>query len=207
MNEHVMTESGKRCKSAAASIMELLKFQCQGFILPPAEVKNLLGLAKDDMAWHLNEGIGQLKKELARRFVAMEVNPILGITVQLYRVPLQSYVLCSPRSLGNKKSCHYPGGDIRTQTHGQELCEHLRYKHRQHIQALSASCEKAHAGRAGVGGPWKEQNSNQIPSALDILQVFRYIRALFIVLRSSMYGYISSKKGRGGQAVGPCGRG
>ncbi len=99
LNEHVMTESGKRCKSAAASIMELLKFQCQGFILPPTEVKNLLGLAKDDMAWHLNEGIGRLKKELARRFVAMEVNPILGITVQLYRVPLQSYVLCSPRSL------------------------------------------------------------------------------------------------------------
>jgi hypothetical protein len=99
LSEHVMTESGKRCKRAAASIMELLKFQCQGFILPPTEVKNLLGLAKDDKTWHLNEGIGRLKKELARRFVAMEVNPIQGITVQLYRVPLQSYVLCSPRSL------------------------------------------------------------------------------------------------------------
>ncbi len=79
--------------------MELLKFQCQGFILPPTEVRNLLGLVKDDRAWYLNESIGLLKKELARRFVAMEVNPIQGITVQLYRVPLQSYVLCSPRNL------------------------------------------------------------------------------------------------------------
>jgi len=99
LNEHAMTESAKRCKSAAASIMELLKFQCQGFILPPTEVRNLLGLAKDDRTWYLNEKIGRLKKELARRFVAMEVNPIQGITVQLYRGPLQSYVLCSPRSL------------------------------------------------------------------------------------------------------------
>jgi hypothetical protein len=99
LSEHVMMESGKRCKSAAASIMELLKFQCQGFILPPTEVKNLLGLAKDDKTWYFNERIGRLKKELARRFVAMEVNPVQGITVQLYRVPLQSYVLCSPRSL------------------------------------------------------------------------------------------------------------
>ncbi len=94
-----MTETGKSCKKAAASIIELLKYQCQGFILPPAEVKNLLGLAKDDKSWHLNERIGQLKKELARRFIAMEVNPIQGITVQIYKVPLQAYVLCSPRSL------------------------------------------------------------------------------------------------------------
>ncbi|HVN72686.1 MAG TPA: hypothetical protein VMU10_11750 [Desulfomonilia bacterium] len=94
-----MTESVKICKKAAASIMELLKYQCQGFVLPPAEVKDLLRLAKEDKAWHLHESITRLKKELARRFVAMEVNPIHGITVQLYKVPLQTYVLCSPRSL------------------------------------------------------------------------------------------------------------
>jgi hypothetical protein len=99
LSEHVMKESVKRSKKAAASILELLKFQCQGFILPPAEVRNLLGLTKEDRAWHLHESIGQLKKELARCYVAMEVNPIQGITVQLYKVPLQSYVLCSPRSL------------------------------------------------------------------------------------------------------------
>ena len=99
MSEHVMMESAIQCKRAAASILELLKHQCQGFILPPAEVRNLLGLSKDDRAWHLHECIGRLKKELARCYVAMEVNPIQGITVQLYKVPLQSYVLCSPRSL------------------------------------------------------------------------------------------------------------
>ncbi len=82
LSEHERTESGTRCRSAAASIMELLKFQCQGFILPPTEVKNLLGLDKDDRTWHLNESIGRLKKELARRFVAMEVNPIQGTALQ-----------------------------------------------------------------------------------------------------------------------------
>jgi len=92
-------ESGKRTKSATATILELLKYQCQGFILPPAEARSLLGLAKDDRSWHLHERVCMLKKELARRYVAMEVNPIRGITVQLYRVPLESYVLCSPRSM------------------------------------------------------------------------------------------------------------
>lgn len=99
LNEMNMNESGKRSKKAAASILELLKYQCQGFILPPSEVRSLLGLAKDDGAWHLHERVTLLKKELARRYVAMEVNPIQGITVQLYRVPLQSYVLCSPRAM------------------------------------------------------------------------------------------------------------
>jgi hypothetical protein len=99
LSQHGVTEAARNCKQAAASILELLKSQCQGFILPPAEVRNLLGLSHDDRKWHLHESIGQLKKELARRFVAMEVNPVQGITVQLYRVPLQSYVLCSPRSL------------------------------------------------------------------------------------------------------------
>lgn len=65
----------------------------------PSEARSLLGLAKDERAWHLHERVCMLKKELARRYVAMEVNPIQGITVQLYRVPLQPYVLCSPRSM------------------------------------------------------------------------------------------------------------
>ena len=99
MNEAGMKDPGKRCKKAAAAILELLKYQCQGFILPPAEVRSLLGLAKDDKAWHLHESIAMLKKELARRYVAMEVNPVQGLTVQIYRVPLQSYVLCSPHSM------------------------------------------------------------------------------------------------------------
>lgn len=99
LSENAMKESVKRCKKAAASILELLRLQCQGFILPPAEMKNLLGLPKNDMAWHLHESIGLLKKELARCYVAMEVNPVQGVTIQIYKVPLQSYVLCSPRSL------------------------------------------------------------------------------------------------------------
>jgi len=99
LNEMNRKESGTWSRKAAASILELLKHQCQGFILPPSEVRSLLGLAKDDKSWHLHERVGLLKKELARRYVAMEVNPIQGITVQIYRVPLQSYVLCSPRAM------------------------------------------------------------------------------------------------------------
>lgn len=99
LNDAGVNESAGRCKKAAASIMEILKYQCQGFVLPPSEARSLLGLAKDDRAWHLHERITLLKKELARRYVAMEVNPIQGITVQLYRVPLQSYILCSPRGM------------------------------------------------------------------------------------------------------------
>lgn len=94
-----MSESGKRCRKAAASIVELLKSQCQGFILPPLEIKSLLGLPRDDKTWHLNERVERLRKELARCYVAMEVHPINGITFQLYRVPLHTYVLCSPRSM------------------------------------------------------------------------------------------------------------
>jgi hypothetical protein len=87
-----------QCQQAATTILELLRTQCQGFILPPAEVKNLLGLPKEDRSWYLSERVVQLRKDLARRFVAVEVNPLQGITVMLYRVPQQAYVLCSPRS-------------------------------------------------------------------------------------------------------------
>ena len=99
LNEMSMNESGKGSRKAAVAILDLLKHQCQGFILPPQEVRNLLGLARDDRAWHLHERVALLRKELARCYVAMEVNPIQGITVQLYRVPLQTYVLCSPRAM------------------------------------------------------------------------------------------------------------
>ncbi|HOJ13354.1 MAG TPA: hypothetical protein PLS81_02560 [Deltaproteobacteria bacterium] len=79
--------SDARCARAAQAIMEILKYQCQGFILPPPEVRHLLGLDPEDRAWHLNERVALLKKELARRFVAMDVSPIVGATIQLYRVP------------------------------------------------------------------------------------------------------------------------
>jgi len=38
-----------------------------------------------------------LRRELARRFVAVEVSPIQGITVQLYRAPLPLSTALSPR--------------------------------------------------------------------------------------------------------------
>jgi hypothetical protein len=91
----------KRCQQAAATILELLKYQCQGFILPPGEVKDLLGLHKDDRSWYLSESVTKLRKSLARRYVAIEVNPIQGITFMLYRIPQPAYVMCSAQSFRN----------------------------------------------------------------------------------------------------------
>lgn len=88
-----------RCQRAVSTILEVLKLQCQGFILPPAEVKRLLALPDDGRPWHLHESVARLKKDLANRYVAMEINPSQGITVMLYRVPVYPHVLCSPRSL------------------------------------------------------------------------------------------------------------
>jgi len=93
--------SDERCQQAAATILDILKYQCQGFILPPGEVKNLLGIHKDDRSWYLNERVVKLRKTLARRFVAIEVNPIQGLTVMLYRLPQPAYVMCSARSYRN----------------------------------------------------------------------------------------------------------
>jgi hypothetical protein len=97
--DNVNAREGNRCQQAVNAIIELLKLQCQGFILPPSEVKNLLGLPKEDKLWHLNEHVAKLRKELARRYVAMEVNPIQGITVMLYRVTFQSFTPYSLRTL------------------------------------------------------------------------------------------------------------
>jgi hypothetical protein len=91
----------KRCQQAAATILDLLKYQCQGFILPPGEVKDLLGLRKDDRSWYLNENVAKLRKTLARRYVAIEVNPIQGLTVMLYKIPQPAYVMCSTKSYRN----------------------------------------------------------------------------------------------------------
>lgn len=88
-----------RCQRAVSTILEVLKLQCQGFILPPAEVKRLLALPDDDRPWHLHESVTRLKKDLANRYVAMEINPSQGIIVMLYRVPVYPHVPCSSRSL------------------------------------------------------------------------------------------------------------
>lgn len=88
-----------KCMKAACFIVEMLKYQCQGFILPPSEAKHLLGISPTDRAWHLHERIEMLRRELARRYVAMEVNPIQGIMVQLYRLPPAFGIPFSPRFL------------------------------------------------------------------------------------------------------------
>ncbi len=90
-------ESGKRTKRAAAAILELLSISVRVHP-PPLRSEKPAGLAKDERAWHLHERYA-CSEGTRPALCAMEVNPIQGITVQLYRVPLQPYVLCSPRSM------------------------------------------------------------------------------------------------------------
>ncbi len=97
INEMTRKIPDTRCRNAALSILEILKYQCQGFILPPAEVKRILGIDPADRAWHLHERTAMLKRELARRFVAMEVSPMVGATIQLYRLPPAAPWPFSPR--------------------------------------------------------------------------------------------------------------
>jgi hypothetical protein len=98
LSEQAKVSHENQCQQAATTILDLLKYQCQGFILPPSEVKNLLGLPKEDRSWYLNDKVLKLRKDLAKQFVAIQVSPIQGITVMLYRVPQQAYVLCSAKS-------------------------------------------------------------------------------------------------------------
>ena len=91
------TRPDRQCRQAASVIMEMLRFHCQGFVLPPPDARHLLGLDPSDRMWHLHARTDMLRRELARRFVAVEVNPIQGITVQLYRAPLPLSTALSPR--------------------------------------------------------------------------------------------------------------
>lgn len=101
LSDKAKVSDDKRCQQAAATILDLLKYQCQGFILPPGEVRNLLGISKDDRSWYLNERIAKLRKTLARRFVSIEVNPAQGLTIMLYRLPRPAGVMCSAKSYRN----------------------------------------------------------------------------------------------------------
>lgn len=99
MVKDIETGNKVQCMHAAKTILDLIRYECQGFILPPAEVKNLLGIERNDMAWYLSKRIKQLKKILANNFIAMEISPEKGVSVMLYQAPAHTFIAFSPRKL------------------------------------------------------------------------------------------------------------
>ncbi len=98
MGHKVSIQEDGRCDHAATVIQDLIRHECQGFILPPSEVKRLLGIPGYYQTWYLHKKIVQLRKKLANSFISMAVSPEQGISVTLYKVPKENYVRFSPRN-------------------------------------------------------------------------------------------------------------
>jgi hypothetical protein len=89
-------QDDRKCSHAAEVINDLIRNECQGFILPPSEVRRLLGIPGHCRTWYLHKSIAVLRKKLAGTFVSMAVSPDLGISFTLYEIPRQSMVRVSP---------------------------------------------------------------------------------------------------------------
>ncbi|MGC9323763.1 MAG: hypothetical protein ACP5G0_03335 [Desulfomonilia bacterium] len=89
----------KQCKHAADIILKIIGVECQGFILPPGEVRDLLGIRNDDTKWYLHKKVERLRKELAESSILLDVHPKDGITVMHTRPSHESNTLCSPRNI------------------------------------------------------------------------------------------------------------
>ncbi|MBN2298648.1 MAG: hypothetical protein JXM72_08635 [Deltaproteobacteria bacterium] len=98
MGEKGKTQEDTRCNKAATVIRDLIKHECQGFILPPSEVKRLLGIPGYYQTWYLHKKIITLRKALANNYISMAVSPEYGICITLYKVPRDTYVRFSPRN-------------------------------------------------------------------------------------------------------------
>ena len=98
MGENITIREDRRCDRAITVIKELIRNECQGFILPPSEVKRLLGIPSYYQTWYLHKRVLELKKNLANSFISMGVNPEYGISITLYKVPRDTYVRFSTRN-------------------------------------------------------------------------------------------------------------
>lgn len=89
-------QDDQRCGYAAEIINDLIRSECQGFILPPSEVRRLLGIPGHYHTWYLHRSITILRKKLANTFVSMAISPEHGISFTLYRAPSKAMVRVSP---------------------------------------------------------------------------------------------------------------
>lgn len=84
------TLNNVKCNRAVGVISDLIKTECRGFILPPSEVKRLLGIPGHYRTWYLHRSITELKKKLANNFISIVISPEHGICFTLYRIPDRS---------------------------------------------------------------------------------------------------------------------
>ncbi len=96
MGEQISIIDERKCSKAVGVISDLIKRECQGFILPPSEVKRLLGIPVHYQTWYLHRSVIQLKKKLANKYISMAVSPEDGICFTLYTLPKQPGVRVSP---------------------------------------------------------------------------------------------------------------
>jgi len=77
----------QRCTHAVGIIRDLISHECQGFILPPSEVRRLLGIPTHYQTWYLHRNVLELRKKLANNYISVSVSPQHGICFTLYSIP------------------------------------------------------------------------------------------------------------------------
>ena len=86
----------ERCRTAVGVIRDLIKKECQGFILPPSEVRRLLGIPLHYQTWYLHRNVLELRKKLANNYISVAVSPEHGICFTIYKVPKEPGIRVSP---------------------------------------------------------------------------------------------------------------
>ena len=96
MGERKSTIEDMKCSQAVDVIRDLISRECQGFILPPSEVRRLLGIPGYYQTWYLHRSVIELRKKLANNFISIAVSPEQGICFTLYKVPREERIRVSP---------------------------------------------------------------------------------------------------------------
>ena len=86
MAEKASSLDDQKCITAVGIIQEIIRTECQGFILPPSEVKRLLGIPLHYHTWYLHKNVLELRKKLANNFISVTVSPVNGICFTLYNL-------------------------------------------------------------------------------------------------------------------------
>ncbi len=95
-SEDMSVQDSRNCNRAVQVISHLIRNECQGFILPPSEVRRMLGIPRHCRTWYLHRNIITLRKRLANSFICMSVSPEQGICFTVYKAPRQCTVRVSP---------------------------------------------------------------------------------------------------------------
>lgn len=87
MGEDISILEEEKCRTAVAVIRDLIGRENQGFILPPSEVRRLLGIPAHYRTWYLHRNVISLRRKLANNFISVAVSPENGIFFALYKIP------------------------------------------------------------------------------------------------------------------------